>query len=47
MVEIKAERNNKSLHNYATFLVEILDSKIVSVHMVEALPEYSSLFWKA
>lgn len=45
MVEVKAKRKVKSLHNFAAFLVEILDAKIISVHMVEALPESSAEFW--
>ncbi len=46
MVEIKAKRKNKSLHNFATFLLDFDDGLINELHMVEALPAYSDEFWK-
>jgi hypothetical protein len=47
MIEIKAERKGRMLHNHAAFLMDF-DShqKITELHMVEALPAYSDLFWQ-
>lgn len=47
MVEIKAKRQGKELHNFATFLLNIKDGLIYEMRMVEALPEYSDEFWKS
>lgn len=48
MVEIKAFRSDtkKSLHNFAAYLINIKDLKIKDFWMVEALPAYSTEFWK-
>ncbi len=46
MVEIKAERKGRKLHNFAAFLMEIESDAIATIHMVEALPAYSDSFWK-
>jgi|SaaInlStandDraft_2_1057019.scaffolds.fasta_scaffold314457_1 hypothetical protein len=46
MVEVKAERKNKKLHNFAAFLIHILQNEITEVRMVEALPKKSDEFWK-
>lgn len=46
MVEIKADRNGKSLHNFAAFLINVKDNLIDEMWMVEALPAYSDTFWK-
>ncbi|MEM9634264.1 MAG: nuclear transport factor 2 family protein [Pseudomonadota bacterium] len=45
MIEIKAERKGRSLHNFAAYLVEVDDGRISNMHMVEALPAYSDSFW--
>jgi ketosteroid isomerase-like protein len=45
MVEIRAERDGRELHNHAGFLLELSDSGIVRMWMVDALPEYSAEFW--
>jgi len=45
MVEIRAEREGRSLHNHAGFLLELSDSGIARMWMVDALPEYSAEFW--
>jgi hypothetical protein len=46
MVEIRAERRGKSLHNHAGFLVRYnRDDRIDEVWMVDALPAYSDAFW--
>ncbi len=46
MVEIKAERKGRPLHNFAAFLIDVADDLIIRLHMVEALPAYSDAFWK-
>ncbi|MBS0271554.1 MAG: nuclear transport factor 2 family protein [Proteobacteria bacterium] len=46
MVEIKADRNGKSLHNFAAFLINVKNNLIDEMWMVEALPAYSDTFWK-
>jgi hypothetical protein len=46
MVEIKAGRSGKTLHNFAAFLIDIKDNHISQLRMVEALPSYSDEFWK-
>lgn len=45
MLEVKAQKPNKSLHNFAAYLVKFAGEKIVTMRMVEALPEYSDKFW--
>jgi hypothetical protein len=46
MVEIRAERKQRSLHNFAAFLATIRDNQITELWMVEALPAYSDQFWQ-
>lgn len=46
MVEIKAERKGRVLHNFAAFLMDVAGGKIRALRMVEALPAYSDEFWK-
>jgi hypothetical protein len=46
MVEIRAERQGKSLHNFAAFLARVEGTEIVELWMVEALPAYSAEFWQ-
>ncbi|MEM7123015.1 MAG: nuclear transport factor 2 family protein [Pseudomonadota bacterium] len=46
MVEIKAERKGRSLHNHAAFLMTVHERRIDEIRMVEALPAYSDSFWK-
>ncbi|MBP9692111.1 MAG: hypothetical protein KBD90_02130 [Alphaproteobacteria bacterium] len=46
MVEIKADRGEKTLHNFAAFLIDIKDNHIRQMRMVEAFPAYSDEFWK-
>ena len=46
MVEIRAERGGKTLHNFAAFLARIDNEQIVELWMVEALPAYSAEFWQ-
>ena len=45
MVEIKAEREGRTLHNHAAFLARVADERITELWMVEALPAYSDEFW--
>ena len=47
MVEIKAERKGRKLHNFAAFLMNVRDARISQMRMVEALPAYSDAFWNA
>jgi ketosteroid isomerase-like protein len=46
MVEIRAERKGRTLHNFAAFLARVSDDQIVELWMVEALPAYSDEFWR-
>ncbi|MDA7949593.1 MAG: nuclear transport factor 2 family protein [Hyphomicrobiaceae bacterium] len=46
MVEIRAERKGRKLHNFAAFLMDVREGKIRTMRMVEALPAYSDAFWK-
>lgn len=46
MVEIKAERKGRTLHNFAAFLMDVRKGRIQAMRMVEALPAYSDAFWK-
>ncbi len=46
MVEIKAERKGRTLHNFAAFLMDVQKGRIQAMRMVEALPAYSDAFWK-
>ena len=46
MVEIRAERKGRSLHNFAGILVRLSAAgRMVKYRMVEALPEESDRFW--
>jgi len=45
MLEVNARKLDKTLHNFATFLIDIEGTKIVTMRMVEALPRYSDQFW--
>ena len=46
MVEVKAERKGRTLHNFAAFLMDVRKGRIQAMRMVEALPAYSDAFWK-
>lgn len=46
MVEVKAEHNDRILHNHAAHLFTLKNDKIQEMWMVEALPAYSEIFWK-
>jgi hypothetical protein len=46
MVEIRAERNGRTLHNHAAFLARFGDDRrIDEIWMVDALPASSDEFW--
>jgi hypothetical protein len=45
MIEVKAQKGEHKLHNHAAYLVKFKDEKIITMDMVEALPEYSDKFW--
>jgi hypothetical protein len=46
MVEIRAERKGRTLHNHAGFLARFdADGRIDELWMVDALPAYSDEFW--
>jgi ketosteroid isomerase-like protein len=45
MVEIRAERGGRQLHNYAAFLAQVSDGMVTKLWMVDALPAYSDEFW--
>ena len=47
MVEIKAERLGRSLHNFAGILIRLTEGKMSEYRMVEALPAESDRFWSA
>ena len=46
MVEIRAEREGRSLHNFSAFLGRIRADQVSELWMVEALPAYSDEFWQ-
>ena len=46
MVEIRATRKGRKLHNHAAYLMTIKEGQIARIWMVEALPEESDTFWK-
>jgi ketosteroid isomerase-like protein len=45
MVEIRAERNGMTLHNFAAFLGRIAGVHVHELWMVDARPAYSDAFW--
>lgn len=47
MIEVKAARKGRRLHNFAAYLMIFRDLKIEKIWMVEALPEESDTFWSA
>lgn len=47
MIEIKAERKGRTLHNFAGYLIRVRNGLIERIWMVEALPAESDAFWNA
>jgi len=45
MVEIRAHRRGRDLHNHAAFLVRVAEGQIAELWMVDAQPAYSDEFW--
>ncbi len=45
MVEVRAQRGGRTLHNFAAHLVRIDDGQISEWHMVDAKPAESDAFW--
>jgi ketosteroid isomerase-like protein len=45
MVEIRAERGGRDLHNFAAFLAQVGDDRVTKLWMVDALPASSDEFW--
>ena len=45
MVEIRAHRSDKDLHNFAAFLARVHGDLITHLWMVDAKPAYSEEFW--
>lgn len=45
MIEVKAERGGRALHNFAAFLARVEGGEIAELWMVDAKPAYSDEFW--
>jgi ketosteroid isomerase-like protein len=45
MVEVRARRKGRSLHNYAAHLLGVADGLITDWRMVDAKPSESDAFW--
>ncbi len=45
MIEIRAERGDNELHNFAAFLAQVSNGTVTKLWMVDALPAYSDEFW--
>ena len=45
MIEVKAERQGRSLHNFAAFLTRCSGGRITHLWMVDAKPSCSDDFW--
>ena len=45
MVEVRARREGRTLHNFAAHLLRVADGKIVEMFMVDAKPAESDAFW--
>ncbi|HEX6229822.1 MAG TPA: nuclear transport factor 2 family protein [Solirubrobacterales bacterium] len=45
MVEVRAERGGRSLHNFAAHLLRVVDGLIAEWWMVDAKPAESDAFW--
>jgi hypothetical protein len=45
MVEIRAKREGRELHNFAAFLARITAGRIADLWMVDARPADSDEFW--
>ena len=45
MIEVRAKRKGRELHNFAAFLARVPGDQISDLWMVEAKPAYSAEFW--
>jgi ketosteroid isomerase-like protein len=45
MVEIRAQRAGRALHNFAAHLLRLADGRVTEWRMVEAKPQESDEFW--
>lgn len=45
MVEVKAERDGRRLHNFAAHVLRVRDGKVTEWRMADAKPEESDRFW--
>jgi len=45
MIEVRASRRGRELHNFAAFLARVRDGEIAELWMVDAKPAYSDEFW--
>ena len=45
MIEIRARRQGRTLHNFVAFLTRVVAGRIVELWMVDAKPAYSDEFW--
>lgn len=45
MLEVRASRKGRQLHNFAAYLMTLRDHQIGRIWMVEALPAESDNFW--
>jgi hypothetical protein len=46
MVEVHAQRGDRTLHNFSGQLVTVTDGKLSEIWMVDALPAESDDFWR-
>ena len=47
MIEVRASRKGRKLHNFAAYLITVRDREMLRIWMVEALPAESDEFWSA
>lgn len=45
MVEVRAERGGRTLHNFAAHLLRVADGRVTEWRMVDAKPAESDQFW--
>jgi hypothetical protein len=46
MVEVHAQRDGRTLHNFSGQLATVVDGKLSEIWMVDALPAESDDFWQ-
>ena len=47
MIEVRAARKGRQLHNFAAYLIALRAERMRRIWMVEALPAESEAFWSA